>query len=244
MRFAVRVPALHTTPQTRSRMHMLARSSPSRQGFRPRSSQSVGMAPRTTSCTVAAARRRARLEAATQRAVAACPATSGAAREQRQAGGRWWKACALAGATPPSKSSCKLMIAHLSALSADHEEIVEVPSSSRRTEGLPPGHRGDQGEQPLHPRGGGGTPSPLVGWAGGRWPVGAQTRTSQSTGCLCSARRANRATNTEAAGGSVRGGSGPRTSAAYADGQAPTGLQQQQPLAAICPRKAHRACNG
>jgi hypothetical protein len=175
MRFAVRVPALHTTPQTRSRMHMLARSSPSTQGFRPRSSQSVGMAPRTTSCTVAAARRRARLEAATQRAVAACPATSGAAREQRQAGGRWWKACALAGATPPSKSSCKLMIAHLSALSADHEEIVEVPSSSRRTEGLPPGHRGDQGEQPLHPRGGGGTPSPLVGWAGGRWPVGAQS---------------------------------------------------------------------
>ena len=67
------------------------------------------------------------------------------------------------------------MIAHLSALSADHEEIVEVPSSSRRTEGLPPGHRGDQGEQTLHPRGGGGTPSPLVGWAGGRWPVGAQS---------------------------------------------------------------------
>ena len=35
--------------------------------------------------------------------------------------------------------------------------------------------RGDQGEQPFHPRGGGGTPSPLVGWAGGRWPVGAQS---------------------------------------------------------------------
>ena len=67
------------------------------------------------------------------------------------------------------------MIAHLSALSAEHDEIVEVPSSPRRKEGLPPGHRGDQGEQPLHPRGGGGTPSPLVGWAGGRWPVGAQS---------------------------------------------------------------------
>ena len=67
------------------------------------------------------------------------------------------------------------MIAHLSALSAEHDEIVELPSSPRRKEGLPPGHRGDQGEQPLHPRGGGGTPSPLVGWAGGRWPVGAQS---------------------------------------------------------------------
>ena len=127
------------------------------------------------------------------------------------------------------------MIAHLSALSAEHDEIVELPSSSRRKEGLPPGHRGDQGEQPLHPRGGGGTPSPLVGWAGGRWPVGAQTSRGQSTGCLCSARRANRATNTDAVDGSVRGGSGPRTSAAYADSQATTGLQQQQPLGQICP---------
>ena len=197
MRFAVRVPALHTTPQTRSRMHMLARSSQSTQGFRPRSSQSVGMAPRTTSCTVAAARRRARLEAATQRAVAACPATSGAAREQRQAGGRWWKACALAGATPPSKSSCKLMIAHLSALSADHEEIVEVPSSSRRTEGLPPGHRGDQGEQPLHPRGGGGTPSPLVGWAGGRWLLGGRLAVTSSIGWLLQLRGQLQRSNTE-----------------------------------------------
>ena len=64
------------------------------------------------------------------------------------------------------------MIAHLSALSAEHDEIVELPSSPRRKEGLPPGHRGDEGEQPLHPRGGGGTPSPLVGWAGGPPLVG------------------------------------------------------------------------
>ena len=117
------------------------------------------------------------------------------------------------------------MIGSPCCLEADHDEIVELSSSSRRKEGLPPGHRGGRGEQPVHPRGGGGTPSPLVGWAGGRWPVGAQTSRGKSTGCLCSARRANRATNTEAADGSVRGGSGPRTSAANADGQARSGWE-------------------
>ena len=45
---------------------------------------------------------RARPQSSTQRVVAACPATSGAAREQRQAGRRWWKACALAGGTDPA----------------------------------------------------------------------------------------------------------------------------------------------
>ena len=68
------------------------------------------------------------------------------------------------------------MIGSPCCLEADHDEIfVELSSSSRRKEGLPPGHRGGRGEQPVHPRGGGGTPSPLVGWAGGRWPVGAQS---------------------------------------------------------------------
>ena len=67
------------------------------------------------------------------------------------------------------------MIGSPCCLEADHDEIVELSSSSRRKEGLPPGHRGGRGEQPVHPRGGGGTPSPLVGWAGGRWLVGAHT---------------------------------------------------------------------
>ena len=47
--FMVRVPALHTTPQTRTNKRIHVRSSPSWQRFRPKSSQSVGMAPRTTS---------------------------------------------------------------------------------------------------------------------------------------------------------------------------------------------------
>ena len=64
------------------------------------------------------------------------------------------------------------MIGSPCCLEADHDEIVELSSSSRRKEGLPPGHRGGRGEQPVHPRGGGGTPSPLVGWAGGRWLLG------------------------------------------------------------------------
>jgi hypothetical protein len=54
----------------------------------------------------AAARRRARSQAATPRLVPACPATSGAAREQREVDRRWWKACALAGGTDPANWSC------------------------------------------------------------------------------------------------------------------------------------------
>ena len=96
------------------------------------------------------------------------------------------------------------MIAHLSALSAEHDEIVEVPSSSRRTEGLPPGHRGDQGEQPLHPRGGGGTPSPLVGWAGGRWLLGGRLAVTSSIGWLLQLRGQLQRSNTEEADRCVR----------------------------------------